>query len=158
MSLRVIEGRGSQGDPYRRALLAKLHIGKKEIGYDEDSYRDLIRHISDGRTCTAAHLMNREIEEILGFWRQKLDWHGKQAESEREARRLRSLKKDLVHRAVMTWGQDGGWEERLDGLCLKLIGVASHKWIAAADQAIKVLSVVGKIKCRLKKNSGGERR
>ena len=48
-------------DPYRRQLLGKVHIAKKTLGLDDDSYRDLLEAQTGKRSaakCSNVQLVN----------------------------------------------------------------------------------------------------
>lgn len=50
----------------RKPLLAKIHIAKKDLGLDEDSYRALIaRHGGQGDRPSAANLQISQLESVL---------------------------------------------------------------------------------------------
>jgi len=48
---------------YRRVLLAKVHIAKKDLGVDEDIYRMILRE--EFGVDSAADLANRELEQLV---------------------------------------------------------------------------------------------
>ena len=48
---------------YRRVLLAKVHIAKKDLGVDEDIYRMILRE--EFGVESAADLANRELEQLV---------------------------------------------------------------------------------------------
>lgn len=53
----------------RNAELAKIHLGRKELGWSEDVYRDVIRRFSDGRTESSGDLFARERGMVLDYMR-----------------------------------------------------------------------------------------
>ena len=55
----------NQTDNGRRAALAKLHIGKKELGLDDDTWRAMVRRVSYGRTTSSADLKDLERDALL---------------------------------------------------------------------------------------------
>lgn len=50
----------------RRAELAKIHIGKKQLGLDEEAYRDLIERVTGARSSAGLDAVGRGdvIEEM----------------------------------------------------------------------------------------------
>jgi hypothetical protein len=58
----------------RQKLLARVHIARKEMGLDEDAYRDVLRRLT-GRE-SAADISDMQIVLVLGEFR-KLGWKPK---------------------------------------------------------------------------------
>lgn len=50
-------------DPRRRARLAKVHLAKKELAMDDDSYRGLLERVSGRRS--AAEISDAGLDKIL---------------------------------------------------------------------------------------------
>lgn len=49
----------------RKKLLAKIHIGKADVGMSEEEWRALILKVSKNRSSSTKELKNYELEEIL---------------------------------------------------------------------------------------------
>lgn len=50
--------------PDRRAMLAKIHVAKKQLALTDDSYRDLLRRITGAES--AAGLDDAQLDQVLG--------------------------------------------------------------------------------------------
>lgn len=73
-------------DADRKAMLAKVHIARKDLGLDEDTYRDIIRRVSDGRTDSSGKLRFGELHDLLQEFKAK-GWKPKAAATGRGAAR-----------------------------------------------------------------------
>ena len=62
------------GDPMTRALLAKVHIAKKELALSDETYRDILARVTgcqSSRDCS-----ERQLEQLLDEFR-RLGWKPK---------------------------------------------------------------------------------
>ncbi len=55
----------------RNPLLAKVHIARKELGLDEDSYRAILERVTGN--SSAAGLTDRQLDAVLGEFK-RLGW------------------------------------------------------------------------------------
>jgi phage gp16-like protein len=55
----------------RKAMLAKLHLARKELALTEESYRDILRRITS--QASAAALTDRQLDQVLAEF-QRLGW------------------------------------------------------------------------------------
>ncbi len=65
----------------KKALMAKIHIGKKELGFDDDVYRDVLWRVTGKRSCkdmTVAQLLDvvKDMQNS-GFSPKAAPKHGK---------------------------------------------------------------------------------
>lgn len=74
-------------DKYRGAELAKIHIARKDLGLDEDIYRDIIRVASGGKTESAGGLDWSGRRAVLDRFRE-LGWKDKPSTKAKSGRRL----------------------------------------------------------------------
>jgi phage gp16-like protein len=74
-------------DKYRGAELAKIHIARKDLGLDEDIYRDIIREASQGKTESAGDLDWTGRRAVLNRFRE-LGWKDKPSVKAKSGRRL----------------------------------------------------------------------
>jgi phage gp16-like protein len=58
----------SKGD-WRRAMLAKVHIAKKDLGIDDEDYRDILQEQFGVRSAGA--LNDRELEQLVRWFQSK---------------------------------------------------------------------------------------
>lgn len=65
----------------KMALMAKVHIGKKELGLDDDTYRDVLERVTGKRSCKK--MLIGELEAVIkdmesrGFTPKAAPKHGK---------------------------------------------------------------------------------
>lgn len=69
-------------DRDRKAMLAKVHIARKDLALDEATYRGMIARISAGRTDSAGRLRFSELHDLLQDLRAK-GWKPKAATTAR---------------------------------------------------------------------------
>jgi phage gp16-like protein len=60
-------------DDDRRAMLAKIHIARKDLGLDEDTYRALVARLTRQRTNSAGQLSHPERADLLAEFH-RLGW------------------------------------------------------------------------------------
>jgi len=53
----------------RNNQLAMIHIAKKELGLDDDTYRDIVRLVSNGRESSAGNLDYAERNKLLDHFK-----------------------------------------------------------------------------------------
>lgn len=51
--------------PHRNNQLAMIHMAKAQLGLDDDTYRDIVRLVSNGRESSAGKLDYAERERLL---------------------------------------------------------------------------------------------
>lgn len=74
MSLALVQSAPARFDPsakHRRAMIAKIHVGKKDLQLDEDDYRQILMQ-ETGRG-SSADCTEAELERVLGRF-QALGW------------------------------------------------------------------------------------
>jgi phage gp16-like protein len=54
----------------RLNLIAKIHIAKKQLGLDEDVYRDVLSHVTNGKT-SCSKMTETELEKVLSHFYKK---------------------------------------------------------------------------------------
>lgn len=62
--------------PDRRAMLAKVHIAKKALSLDEETYRAVISRMSKGKADSAKALSDTDLSDLLQEFR-RLGWQAK---------------------------------------------------------------------------------
>ncbi|WP_339860430.1 regulatory protein GemA [Thalassospira alkalitolerans] len=99
-----------QIDPFRRSLYAKIEIAKKELGLDDDAYRDIIAQKFAGKS-SRTQLGNRQLDELiqhfksLGFKpRRRAPKRAGRAQlsSSDTARKIRALWVSLYHLGMLS--------------------------------------------------------
>lgn len=100
---------------YRKQMLAKVHIAKKELGLDEDTYRMILKELTGKDSCK--HMKYEELDTVLqamyllGFsGRKKLDWKALQFHKDGMIFHIENLAKIIM---------GSRWRERLNGYIRK---------------------------------------
>lgn len=55
--------------PHRNNQIAQIHIARAQLGLDEETYRSIIRMMSNGRTDSSAELDYAERNKLLDHFR-----------------------------------------------------------------------------------------
>jgi phage gp16-like protein len=129
---------------YRRALLAKVHIAKKELCIDDDDYRSIL--FNEFRVVSAAELSNRELDDLLLYFRSK-GWASMRGAGSKEqgagsniqTRSLKDKAKGLLDEAV-----NNGFVRHERGFVRSICGVDRLEWCNEAVRLKKLLAVLEK--------------
>ncbi len=140
VKMRVIDGRGQDT---RRKLLALIHMGKKEMGLDEDSYRRMLRHLTGKNSCKDMEI--RELNHVLNYMVVVGRFKPGKGYANYEIAMAERLKRDA--REIL----GPNWEKRLRGLCRKLTGVEAVEWLHH-QQLRQVWGALRKIEEQEKRN------
>ena len=121
----------------RKALLAKVHIAKKELlAGDDDLYRMWIMDICKSRTDTAAKLTEKELEALV---RKFKDYGWKDARSAQ----VKALQGLILATAKERLGKD--WVSRLKGIMKKTAGTERIEWVRTVAQLRRLLGIIRNI-------------
>ncbi len=120
-------------DKFRKEELAKIHIGKKDLGLDDDTYRDILYQA--GGVESAADLDWKGREAVLDRFRE-LGWKAR-SKSGKESRPSRVLADDPQSRKIRAlWlalhevGKVRDASERaLASYCKRMTGVVALQWL-----------------------------
>jgi phage gp16-like protein len=123
----------------RKKLYAKLHIAKKQLGLDDDAWRDLAERVTGERSLKALadDELPRLVEECrrLGFKpSQKRNNAAKPLAGGREIRKARALWLSLWHLGVIPDPSEealAGFARRVTGG--KELGLAALQWVRGED-------------------------
>ena len=130
--------------PERRAMLAKIHVAKKELALDDDSYRGLLERVTGKRS--AAKLRPAQLHDVIAEFK-RLGWKARKGQPKRagkrrlaeggQAAKIRALWLDLYHLGEL---RDPS-EDALAAFVAKTTGVEALQWLdgGQADKAIKAL-------------------
>lgn len=137
----------------RRRELAKIHVGKKELGLDDDCYRDIIRRITGGKKESSAKLTATErrtlLDEMkaLGFKaKRKAAPSGSTAPSAPRrtgrAKTRQGAKARVLWRALWNLGEvQANTDSALDAFVKRQAGVDSLAW-ASPGQVRQVIEAL----------------
>ena len=122
----------------RKALLAKVHIAKKELlAGDDDVYRYWVMEASKSRTDTAAKLTEQELESLV----RKFKAYGwKDAKSAQH----KALRSEVLKAAQEHLGEN--WVSRLKGIMKRVARVERLEWVKTVAQLERLLAVIRNIK------------
>ena len=62
-------GAGAQAEDRRRAELAKIHIGRKQLGLDEETYREMLKAVAGVRSSAELDAAGRK--KLLAYLRKQ---------------------------------------------------------------------------------------
>jgi phage gp16-like protein len=117
--------------PARRNLLARIHIARKEMGLDEETYRDLLRR--ETGASSAAALDDAGLEKALAAFR-RMGW--------RPRRWRPASRKPWVRKVYALWGEAkraGVFRDRrrsaLRAFCKRQTGVEDPEWLTPQQAA-----------------------
>lgn len=126
-----------KNDPRRRALLAKVHIAKKELLQDDDVLYRAILEREFGKH-SAADLSELELGWLVDYFVQ----HGWQAKGEGRGARGNKQIVTLHARAKEIAGEIDNGERRLLGLVRKCCGVDRLEWCRNAEKLRHLLAAL----------------
>lgn len=94
----------------RKNDLAKIHIAKKQLGLDDQLYRDLLRRIANVESAAQLDQWQRvkvlnEFQRLGWLKAQKTQRDSKAAEAEATANKVAQLKRGQVRLAEKLWAQ-----------------------------------------------------
>ncbi len=131
-----------------RALLAQIHIAQKELGLEDDAYRDVLERVTGERSC--AGLPEPDLQNVISEFR-RLGWKGFRNGRKRS-------KKAYVRKVFALWGdlkRKGIWREpsveSLRNFVKKMTGCDDPEWLTY-DEASKVIEALKKMDTRQKRN------
>ena len=125
----------------RNALLAKVHIAKKELNIEDEDYRVILER--EFRKDSARDLTDLELGYLIDYFRQ----HGWQTRNPQPATRnpINQIE-HLRARAYEIAAKIENGEVRLKGLARKMLGVDSIAWCRDVKRLQRLLAVLEKIK------------
>ena len=139
---------------HHRALLAKVHIARKDLGLDEELYRDILQRVTGQRT--AGGLSEHKLVELLGEFR-RLGWS---SHKEDDAARPKS-DKPHVRKVWALWGDicRSGFARdpsraALRSFVERMTDVKDPEWLGPED-AIKVVEALKAWKAREERKRKG---
>ncbi|WP_299773182.1 gp16 family protein [uncultured Tateyamaria sp.] len=124
----------------RDPQLAQIHIAKKQLGLDDDTYRDVVERVTGQRS--AKGLTDKSKRALIGEFK-RMGWKG--------GSYRRKSDKPYVRKVFALWSQlkrDGIWQNTdvssLRAFVKKMTGVADPEWLSF-NQATVVIEALKKI-------------
>lgn len=131
----------------RRAQLAKIHIGKKDLGLDDDTYRDVLESVTGRRS--AGDLNYQQLNAVIDAFKSK-GWNP--VKRKRGGKRYRKTHNDAEVRMVYAlW--TAMREEKIvkaqtpDGFVKRMTGVENTEWLKPEDARV-VIEALKKMRAR----------
>lgn len=128
----------------RDPLLARIHIARKELGLDDDTYRDLLERVTGARS--SGDLSEPDRQKVIRAFR-RLGWKG-------GASRRKRSDKAYVRKVFALWGElkrTGVWRGEDIGSLRRFVknmtGCDDPEWLSW-PQASQVIEALKKIKER----------
>lgn len=125
-------------DPHRRGLIAKIHIAKKDLALDEDTYRGILVQVTG--LDSAAGMNSQQLSAVLTHMAQ----HGFKARSRRAgfadhpmAKKARALWISLYQLGVV----HNASEHALEAFAKKQLGCEKLQW-APQGQGAKLIEAL----------------
>jgi phage gp16-like protein len=135
----------------RRVLLAKIHIAIKDLGIDEDTYRELLRNRFNVESAKVLGRM--EMKKLLKHF-ESCGWQPKGGEGKRQAgkpapqgdaERAAKQVMALRQRALDTAAKIENGDKRLQGLCRRICEVEHVDWCRDAASLKRLIAVLDSI-------------
>lgn len=138
-------------DKFRREELAKIHIGKSQLGLSDDIYRDIVREASGGKCESSADLDWRGRRAVLERFAElgwKIRHKSKGRAAAKPSRPLADAPQAKKIRALWLALHAAGKvrdssEEALGSYVKRMTGVDALQWLPA-DQARTVIESLKK--------------
>ena len=116
-------------DTKRRALLAKVHIAVKELGYDDERYRDIL-HMQFNKK-SASELNDAQLDELIKFFKKEKGWKSKKIGKKPAANRGTDNQMGKVTALLAAKGKHQGgpvpWNYAI-AILKKLYGIDRLEW------------------------------
>ncbi len=125
----------------RDAQLAQIHIAKKQLGLDDDTYRDVLERVTGARS--AKGLSGKSKDALIGEFK-RMGWKGGSDRKKSGKRYVRLI--------FALWGElkrEGIWENKdvssLRAFVQKMTGVSDPEWLnfEQANVVIEALKKMG---------------
>lgn len=104
----------------KKMLIAKVHVAKRQIGLDDDVYREWIREVSRKRTDTSKELHINELQELIRKFK-RYGWvDRKELQKAALWRKMESMGREI-------WGDE--WQEAVFKIAKNKMLLAKLEWI-----------------------------
>jgi len=133
------QGTKKKIDPIRLALLAKVHIAKKELNIEDEDYRAILEREFGKRSARDCTQM--ELEYLVDYFREK-GWSPNGKRKTDNGQQCEALRARVYEIA----GKIENGQARLKGLARKILGVDSIAWSRDVGKLRRLLAVLEKIR------------
>ena len=122
----------------RHANLAKIHIAKKALGMDDDTYRALLARVAG--VASAKDLNPRQVSAVLAEF-QRLGWQPPAKPKGRPAPRPAPDRKKLVSKIEAQLATAGRPWAHADAMCSRMFKVERVEW-CDSDQLQRLVAAL----------------
>ena len=117
-------------------MLAKVHVAKKELGLDDDTYRNALRLVTG--KASAKDCSDTELTRVIEHFRSK-GFHVKRRMSDnRHTRKIKALWISAYNLGLLRDSSDAAMEKFVK----RQTGIDSSRWIVNAADAAKVVEAL----------------
>lgn len=124
----------------KKILMAKVHIGKKDLGLDDDTYRDVLWRVTGKRSCSDMTIA--QLESVLkdmqnsGFKPKATPKHGKKPDVIKRREALMGKIHAMLADMGLHWNYAHGMAESMFGI--KRLQFLNDKQLYKVTQALSV--------------------
>lgn len=138
----------------KRALIAKIHIGKKELGFDDDTYRDVLWRVTGKRSCSDMSIA--ELKAVIADM-QKAGFKVKPAKKHGKKPDVTAHKKELIRKIeAMLADMSLPWAYA-DGMAQNMFKVAKVQWLGE-DKLRRLMQALAVYQRRQKRAEQAQKR
>ena len=141
-------------DPRRRIDLAAIHVAKKNLALDDETYRAIIKRITRGRTGSSGEMKASERAELLDEFRRKGFQRPAAAEQARGGKSI-GIEEGQHRKIVAMWIElakagvvKDSSDRALNHFVTRVTRVSHLKWLRARE-ANKVIEALKAMKKRV---------
>lgn len=104
----------------KKILMAKVHIGKKDLGLDDDTYRDVLWRVTGKRSCSDMTIA--QLESVVkdmqnsGFKPKATPKHGKKPDVIKRRKNLMSKIEAILADMGLHWNYAHGMGDKMFGI------------------------------------------
>lgn len=124
------------------AMIAKIHIAKKDLGLDDATYRSIIKQVTGKDSCRNCNIV--QLEKIIDFMKSK-GW-----KSQKPKKDYRDGPSELIKKIYVLWADlrergaiKSDEKNALDKFVKKHTKIDSVQWLGDGD-AIKIIEIMKK--------------
>lgn len=124
----------------KKALMAKVHIGKKDLGLDDDTYRDVLWRVTGKRSCSDMTIT--QLQEVVkdmesnGFKPKATPKHGKKPDVITRRKNLMSKIEAILADMGLHWNYAHGMADKM--FQIKRLQFLSDNQLYKVTQALSV--------------------
>jgi phage gp16-like protein len=119
--------------PDRKAMIAKIHIAKAQLGLEEDDYRATIERITGKRSSAECSAV--ELDSVLREFRRH-GYRPRRVSDKPDIRKLHALWRELAAMGRVTSASPealAAWVQRMTKTAKRPQGLSSPEWLSPAE-------------------------